>query len=315
MTQECEIVSVFQDRVKHHPQGFVSANGLQMSFDSFGSKEDPALILIMGLGMQYVHWDDNFCKLLASKGFYVIRFDNRDIGHSPFMNYLPKPNVWDLIKHAFLGREYTPPYTLEDMAKDTLELMNGLGVSRAHIVGASMGGMIGQLLALRAPHRVASLTNIMTSAGDLAIHKPRFGLLRLCLRKIPMDEEGFLTMSLNLWRLINGPKYKVDEQRISRIIMTARRRGHNTDGIIRQFAAIVTAKDRFALLTRLSIPSLVIHGDADPLIPVSCGKRLAQAIPDTRCVIYPGMGHTLPPQLWPDITSQIAQVAKRPNQF
>ena len=254
-----------------------------------------------------IYWDEGFCRMLAAQGFWVIRFDNRDVGKSTWFNGMPKPSTLSLIANAMFNRPVTAAYVLDDMVADTIGLMDGLDIKQAHLVGASMGGMIAQLLAIKAPSRVTSLTSVMSTTGDRSLPKPsmRFGLK--ILSPPPKDEQAFLPHAMKVWKVLHGEYYEFDAKKISDLIRRAVNRGLNIHGSGRQLAAIINAPDRTPELKRLDVPSLVIHGDADPLVPIDAGYATAKAIPNAQLKICKGMGHTIPSALYADISQGIIE--------
>jgi pimeloyl-ACP methyl ester carboxylesterase len=293
------------DNIEHQQAQQVSANGLQMTYDSFGDINDPVLLLIMGLGTQMIHWNDDFCRLLASNKRRVIRFDNRDIGKSTWLNDAAVPSAWDFIGNTLFSKRINPPYLLDDMADDTLGLMDTLRIDAAHLVGASMGGMIAQCIALKAPARVRSLTSIMSTTGDRSLPKAKVGVIAKLLKPLSHELEAYVAQNLHVWKVLHGEHYPFDQVSVEKVIRASRQRGFNPNGVARQLGAIMASPDRTALLQKMKVPSLVLHGDNDPLVPVECGIATAQAIPDAKLTILEGMGHTLPMQLWPQIVDEI----------
>jgi pimeloyl-ACP methyl ester carboxylesterase len=291
----------------HHPEQLISANNIQINYDSFGDKSHPAIVLIMGLATQMIYWDEDFCQLLASKGYWVIRFDNRDIGKSTWLDSLPKPTGFALLANSVFKRPIGAAYLLSDMMNDTLGLLDALDIDRAHIVGVSMGGMIAQELAINYPERVKTLTSIMSTTGNRKLPKPSASFALKMLKSPPKDTDQAVAYGLNLWRTIQGEYYPFDQQKVLGLIKRALQRGFNPAGNSRQLAAILDSPDRTTALKSLSVPSLVLHGEADPLVLVACGHATANAIPNAKIKIYPGMGHTLPSQLYNDITKQILE--------
>ncbi|WP_371194405.1 alpha/beta fold hydrolase [Glaciecola sp. SC05] len=296
--------------VSHHVAQQVEANGLQITYDSFGELDNPVIVLIMGLGTQMIHWNDDFCQLLARKNFRVIRFDNRDIGKSSWLTDYPVPSVWHFIGNALFNKKVNAPYLLDDMADDTLALMDALDIDRAHLVGASMGGMIAQCVALKCPERVSSLTSIMSTTGNRSLPKAKTKVSAKLLKPLAKDVEAYVAQSLDVWKVLHGEHYSFDKVRVEKVLRESRERGFNPEGVARQLSAIIDSPDRTEALKKLQVPSLVIHGDADVLVPVECGIATAEAIPNATLKILKGMGHTLPMQLWPQIVDDICQVAK-----
>lgn len=296
--------------VTHHPEATIKANGIDIQFDSFGDKSAPPLLLIMGLATQLVHWDEDFCKMLASQGYWVIRFDNRDIGKSSKLHHLGTPSVTAMLANQWFRTSVNAPYLLNDMAEDALGLLDALSIEQAHLVGVSMGGMIAQCMALMAPHRVLSLTSIMSTTGDRSLPKPKKSVTMKLIRPLPKDEDAFVEQALKFWTLLHGEHFDFEHQRVSNLIRLARTRSYYPPGVLRQMCAILLSPDRTEALQALDLPALILHGDADPLVPVGCGEATARAIPNAKMKIYQGMGHTLPKQLWADMVDQISLLGK-----
>tara|TARA_R110001632_G_scaffold8686_9_gene34500 strand:+ start:26521 stop:27450 length:930 start_codon:yes stop_codon:yes gene_type:complete len=286
---------------------------LQIAYDTFGTEQNRPLVLIMGLGAQRIFWEDEFCQLVAEQGFWVIRFDNRDVGESTYIDDQFTPNLLQLVASGLLGAQIPIPYTLLDMANDVVCLMEYLNVPKAHIVGASMGGMIAQILAIEYPQKVLSLTSIMSSTGNKMLHKPNKDVVLKLLKPMPKTRDKGIASGIEFWRTLHGNFYTFDWLRTSKLINKAYDRGVSSQGVLRQFAAILASKDRTSALNALSLPTLVIHGDADPMLPVSNGHATASAISGAKLRIYAGMGHTLPTELWQQIVGDIAQVASLTN--
>jgi pimeloyl-ACP methyl ester carboxylesterase len=279
----------------------VFANGLELDYDSFGSAEDPPLVLIMGFSVQKIAWDEAFCQLLADRGFFVIRFDNRDVGLSTKITDAPEPNL----AAAFSGDFSSASYHLEDMADDTAGLLDGLGIPAAHIVGASMGGMIAQTLATHHPQRVRSLCSIMSTTGNPSVGQPSPEAIGALLNPPPQTRDEAMDQAVSVGRVIGSPDYPADEGAVRELAGRAWDRNHDPNGIVRQLLAIMAQADRTEPLGSLRIPTLVVHGEADPLINVSGGRATAAAIPGARLVVIPGMGHDLPVGVWPQVVDAI----------
>ncbi|NUP01873.1 MAG: alpha/beta fold hydrolase [Nonomuraea sp.] len=249
----------------------------------------------MGLGAQLIHWDDDFCELLAEQGHHVVRFDNRDAGLSTHLHGGGVPALGS-----------PAPYLLDDLADDSAALLDVLGWPAAHVVGASMGGMIAQAMAIRHPERVLTLTSIMSTPSPQAA-PPTEAATAVLFAKPASDRETVIEQALSTWAVIGSPGYEMDRDRISRLAGLAFDRCHDPAGTARQLAAILASGDRTPLLAGLDVPALVIHGEADQLVPLSGGHATAAAIPGARLVTYPGMGHDLPRPLWPQITTEITK--------
>jgi pimeloyl-ACP methyl ester carboxylesterase len=289
----------------------VRANGINLEYETFGDKGAPPLVLIMGLGAQLVLWPDEFCHALAEAGHHVVRFDNRDVGLS---TKLEQPRAPKLVRAALasrLGFKVRAPYTLDDMALDTVGLMDALGLPRAHVVGASMGGMIAQILAAKHPQRVDSLTLVMSTSGNPRLPQARMDLaLRLVRRPATGDRETLIRHSMELWRLIGSPHYPPEDHVLRSKVERSYDRSSYRHGLARQTLAIIASGSRVPLLRRIEAPTLVIHGADDPLVPVAAGHDLAQHIPGARLHVIPGMGHDLPAPLLPTFTRLITQHAR-----
>ena len=298
------------NEVQYHLAQQANANGLQITYDSFGDLADPVIILIMGLGTQMIHWNDEFCELLARNNLRVLRFDNRDIGKSTWLTSSPVPSVLNFIGNSLFSKKVNAPYLLDDMADDTLALMDALNIGRAHLVGASMGGMIAQCIALKSPERVSSLTSIMSTTGNRSLPKAKARIGVKLLKPLAKEIDLYVAQSLEIWKMLHGEHFPFDKDRVEKVIRDSRHRGFNPAGVARQLSAIIDSPDRTNGLQQLQIPSLVIHGDSDPLVPVACGIATAQAIPNATLKILKGMGHTLPVQLWPQIVDEISTMTK-----
>jgi pimeloyl-ACP methyl ester carboxylesterase len=292
------------------PEQFAHANGVELCWDSFGDSAAPPLLLIMGLAAQMIAWDDAFCAALADAGgFRVIRFDNRDIGRSSHLAHLGVPDVMALMALALAGKPLMVPYSLRDMANDTAGLLDALKIARAHIVGASMGGAIGQELALHHPHRMLSFTSIMSSTGDPALPPPTSEAMGVLFTPSPNTLEAYLPHYARTWNVLRGPGFPEDEARDAERARAVFARGMNPPGVARQLAAIFASGNRKPALREVRVPTLVVHGDADPLVPVECGIDVAGAIPGSRLLRIPRMGHALPISMWPQIIEAIVEHA------
>ncbi len=287
------------------------ANGIEIVYQAFGDPADPTLLLIMGLGVQMLGWEEEFCELLAGRGFHVVRFDNRDVGRSTQIGGGPRANVLA----ALAGDLSSVSYTLSEMADDTAGLLDHLGVEQAHLVGASQGGMIAQTLAVERPQRVLSLTSIMSMTGDPSVGQPHPEALPALLTPSPADREGFVDYVVRAWRVIGSPGFEADEEALRERARLSHRRGIHPDGTARQLIAVLASGDRTEALRRLEVPALVIHGTEDPLIDVSGGKATAEAIPGAELVLIEGMGHDLPRALWPRFADLIVANAERAHTF
>ncbi len=294
-------------------QNTVEANGLELAYEQFGRDHDPALLLIMGLGTQLTGWPDAFCRALADGGLRVIRFDNRDIGLSTKMRSAKR---YDGPQKAFVkslfNRDIESPYSLEDMAADTVGLMDALDIPQAHLVGASMGGMIAQLVAALYPERALSLTSIMSSSG--ARRLPR-GKLKVLMRlgKAPKNSkpETVARHMAQTMRMIGSPEYGRSLEDWTSEIRRNVKRSYYPPGTRRQMLAVMAAPSRVDLLGGITCPALVIHGKADPLLPVKHGRDTADSLPGARYEEIDGMGHDLPPRLLPHFVNLITDLVEQ----
>jgi pimeloyl-ACP methyl ester carboxylesterase len=283
------------------------ANGLAIAYETFGDPSDQPLLLVMGLGMQMIHWDPAFCELLASRGFHVIRFDNRDTGHSTKIEGGPRPNVIA----AMAGNTRSAPYRLNDMAADAAGLLDHLEIEAAHVVGVSMGGMIAQQLAARHPDRVLSLCSIMSTTGARIAGLPRLGVLGVLFRKAPRDRDAYVEHFLRIFKRIGSPGFPMDEERVRTLASAGYDRCFYPAGVERQLVAIMASGNRTADLRRVTAPTLVIHGGDDPLVPLRGGRATARAIHGAQLLVIDGMGHDLPREAWPQIADAIERNAGR----
>lgn len=275
----------------------MTANGVELYYETAGDPDAPALILIMGLGTQMIAWPDAFVGGLADAGFHVIRYDNRDIGLSSHLTDVDAPNPMWLMLASRLGLRLRIPYTLTDMANDAVDLMNGLGIEKAHVVGASMGGMIAQIVAADHPERVLSLTSIMSSSGARGLPGPTPELRRRLMAKRPPNpsREDAIAAGAETLRMISYPDPKRPETAFREAAAKAFDRGFNPMGMRRQLVAIMADGSREDRLAKVLAPTLVIHGAADPLVPLAASKDIAARVPGARLEIIAEMAHDLPP--------------------
>jgi pimeloyl-ACP methyl ester carboxylesterase len=285
------------------------SNGIDIEYDIHGEETDPPLLLIMGLSAQMTMWRDDFVRELAQRGFRVIRFDNRDIGLSSFID---EAGVPDIAIALATGQLPAAAYTLDDMADDAAGLLDALGIDRAHIVGASMGGMIAQTFAIRHPQRTISLCSIMSTTGNPGVGQADPTLVGdLFMAKPPTNAEEAEEAGVQATKLIGSPGYPVDEQQVREYARAAFERSFHPAGVARQMLAIVHQPDRTEALAKVTAPSLVIHGDADPLVTPSGGQATAAAIPGAELWVQSGVGHDLPPALYAETADRIAANARR----
>jgi pimeloyl-ACP methyl ester carboxylesterase len=283
----------------------VQANGISICYEDQGEADAPVILLIMGLGMQLTAWPPGFVRLLLNAGFRVLRLDNRDSGLSTIFDHAGTPNLaWAALKHK-LGLPVRGPYALDDMARDCLGLLDALSIPSAHVVGVSMGGMVGQLLAAHSPSRVLSFTCIMSSSGARHLPGPRPEVLRMLLKRPSGGKDALAEHLVNMFHTIGSPAYPAPPDQLRLRVMASIERSYQPAGTVRQMVAIAASGDRSAALKRITAPTLVMHGQADPLVPMACGEDVARKIPGARFVAVPGMGHDLPVELLPQLAQAV----------
>lgn len=280
-----------------------NANGIKIEYDTFGDPSLPALLLIAGLGCQLIHWQDEFCQQIADNGYHVIRYDNRDVGLSTKFDELSMPEIVEKVMALFSGQKVTTPYTIEDMANDAAGLLDALNIDKAHICGMSLGGYIAQTFAINSPSRTLSMTSIYSHCGNQKAFLPTQEVVEAMMAPTPEEREPFIEYMLNILKLTYGTGLPFDEEFHRTLAARSYDRSFCPEGTGRQYLAKMVQKDRTAELGRLKIPSLIIHGDEDPLIPTSGGEATADAIPDAEFMLVKGMGHVLPnlKAYWSDI--------------
>jgi pimeloyl-ACP methyl ester carboxylesterase len=287
------------------------ANGIEIEYESFGSPGDPTLLLVMGLGAQMILWPEEFCADLASRGLRVVRFDNRDVGRSTWLDDAGMPDVAGALGAALQGRPIAAPYLLRDMASDAVGLLDALEVDAAHVVGASMGGMIAQTLAIEHPTRVRTLTSIMSTTGHPGLPPARPEAMSVLLTPAPSERAAAIEHGVRVWRTIGSPGFPFDESEVRQRAALAFDRGVNPPGVARQLVAILASGSRRDALRGVRAPTLVIHGAADPLVPLEGGRDTAQSVPGAELLEFEGMGHDLPRPLWPRFVEAITKLAGR----
>ena len=293
----------------------VSANNIIIEYESFGASSDPTILLVMGLGMQMIAWPEQFCVELASRGFHVIRYDNRDTGFSTKFDGQKAPSVLSLLIRSALRMPIRAPYTLRDMANDAVGLLDAIDVLSAHVVGASMGGMIAQNIAASHPQRVRTLTSIMSTSGHRSLPGADPLVSRHLFRSRPTssDRDAVIAHNMRTIELIGSPDYPVDEETRREMVSISFDRCFYPEGFTRHVAAIVQDGDRRQRLGTISTPTLVIHGREDPLVPLAGGIDTAKHVPGAELEIIDGMGHNFPVELWPQIIDLIANHATQAN--
>jgi pimeloyl-ACP methyl ester carboxylesterase len=285
----------------------VGPAGIDIAFERFGDADAPPVLLIMGLGTQMLGWPDGFCEALARRGLHVIRFDNRDVGLSTHMTDALAPDVGAALR----GDTSSASYNLSDMAGDTVGLLDALALRSAHVVGASMGGMIAQTIAINHPDRVRSLTSIMSTTGDPGVGQATQPAMAALLSPPAGSREQAIERTLAIVRVIGSPGFELDEPELRRRTALAYDRSNDPLGVARQLVAIAASGDRTAALRRVSLPTLVLHGADDPLVAVTGGQATAGAIAGAELAVFDGMGHDLPRDLWAEIARRIGSLVER----
>ena len=280
--------------------------GITLCYETFGDPADPTALLVMGLGTQMIAWHEDFCSKLADSGLHVVRFDNRDVGRSTHLSGAP-PTVRQLL----LRSKGAATYSLSDMAEDAATLLRKLALGPAHVIGASMGGMIAQLLAAHRPEHVRSLVSIMSNTGARFSGQPSLRVYSTFLRKAPRDRAGFIEHMVRLFATIGSTGFDRDTDEMRAQAAASFDRDHDPEGPGRQLAAIIASGDRTGELRGIAVPTLVVHGTADPLVSPSGGRATARAIPRARLMTIEGMGHDLPRQVWSRLIEAISEHAAR----
>ena len=293
-----------------NPPAVAHVNGVDLCYQTFGNPTRPAILLIMGLVTQMLGWDAVFCRQLADRDYHVIRFDNRDIGQSTWLDHEDVPNPMALFAKAAMGIKPKVPYTLDDMARDSVGLLDVLGIPKAHVVGASMGGMIGQHMAIAHPDRMLSFTSIMSTTGDSKLPSANPEATAMLVAKPAENEEQYIAFYKKLMKTLRAGDFPEDEALDGERGLAAWKRGYHPAGSARQLAAIIASGNRTKALANVRVPTLVIHGRPDPLVPVEGGMATAAAIPDAKLIIIERMGHALPLSSWGEVIGAIAAHAQ-----
>ncbi|MFW9902093.1 MAG: alpha/beta fold hydrolase [Candidatus Thorarchaeota archaeon] len=292
----------------------VKANNIEIEYETFGDPSSRPLLLIMGLGAQMIRWEVEFIEKFVEHGFYVIRFDNRDVGLSTKFDEAGEPDLMKLYMQVAKGEKIEASYTLNDMADDAAGLLSALNIDKAHICGASMGGMIAQTVAYRHPSRVLSLTSIMSSTGNPDLPRPKPEAMKVLIQAPPTEREALIEHGVNTMRLIHGTGFPFDEERAQKMVIASLDRSNYRPGYSRQLAAILATGNRKQNLASITAPTLVIHGSEDPLMPPDGGKDTVEAIPGAELLIIEGMGHSIPIEVWPQVMDAITENANKAYQ-
>jgi len=287
------------------------ANNIEIEYETFGNPTDKPLLLVNGLGSQMINWEVDFIKSLLDRNFYVIRFDNRDVGLSTKFEEAGTPNLMKEMTAFQAGEPIEAPYSLEDMADDAVGLLDALHIEKAHICGVSMGGMIVQVITLRHPSRVLSLTSIMSTTGNPDLPQATPEAMQALLTPAPTERNAYIEHSLKIRHLLYGSGFPYYEEKQRALAERLYDRCFYPPGFGRQLLAIVTNGNRKPKLSSVKVPTLVIHGGDDPLVPVEGGKDTAEAIAGSELIIIDGMGHSLPPETWEQISDAIAKNAAK----
>jgi pimeloyl-ACP methyl ester carboxylesterase len=290
----------------HTAAAYAKSNGIELCYDTFGDPKAPPLVLIMGLAAQMIAWDEEFCAQLAARGYHVVRFDNRDAGRSTRLDSAGIPNVTAALMAAAQGQPVQAPYLLRDMADDVVGLMDALSIPAAHVIGASMGGAIAQTLALHHSARLRTLTSIMSTTSARDLPPPTPAALEVLFSPPPSDLAAYVAHHARVWRVLRAGSFPLDEARDPIRARQIFERGLSPGGAARQMIAMVASGSRREALAAVRVPTLVIHGDADPLVPLACGIDTAESVHGSKLVIVKGMGHALSIPFWPQIIEAIA---------
>ena len=287
------------------------ANGIEIEYETFGSRTDPALLLIMGLGAQLTLWPETICEGLAAQGFFVVRYDNRDVGLSTDFDAWGMPDLMGAFAKLMKGETVDAPYLLSDMAADATGLLDALEIDRAHMVGGSMGGMIAQVIAATYPQRTRSLVSIMSTSGrpGLPLGKPE-ALAMLSAQPEGTEREQLIAHGIKLRTVISGPGYPTEPAAMRALVERNIDRRYYPPGAARQYLAIMASGPRVDLLKTVTVPTLVLHGEDDPLLPVECGRDVAALVPGAKIETFPGWGHDVPEQMVPKLVSSISSFCK-----
>jgi len=284
---------------------------IHIEYEDLGPKHGRPLLLVMGLGAQMILWEDDLCAELIERGHRVIRFDNRDVGRSTRLVRAGMPDMARAAEAFFAGQPVDSPYTLSDMAGDAAGLLDALEIPAAHVVGASLGGMIAQTLAIERPRRVRSLVSIMSTTGRPELPPARPEAMAVLLLPTPNDRDAYVERALHVFRTIGSPGFPFDEDGVRRLALRSWERGISPDGPARQLLAVIASGSRHERLAALRVPTVVVHGADDPLMPVEHARDTAACIPGAELLVIEGMGHDLPRPVWPRLVDAISQLTTR----
>lgn len=287
------------------------ANGIRIEYETFGDPAAKPLLLVYGIGGQMIDWDEAFCAQLADRGHFVIRFDNRDVGLSQHFDDAGIPDMEELARKLGAGEDTDAPYTFDDMAADGIGLLDELGINSSHICGMSMGGMIVQVMAVNHPDRVRSMTSIMSTTGNPDLPPAEPEAMAALTAKAPTIRDEFIDFSVARSKIVSGGGFKFDEPKLRAAAAAAYDRAFHPEGMARQMAAAIANGSRVDALKKLDVPTLVIHGIQDPLVPVTGGKDTAASVLNAELVLIDGMGHELPRGAWPQIIDPICALTER----
>ena len=296
--------------VRYSGPAVAKANGIDIIYDTFGNPESPPIVLISGLSMQMIEWVDRFCVMLAARGYWVIRYDNRDAGLSQKLDDAGLPKIQELLGKLAQGEDVGAPYMLSDMANDAVGLLDALGIGSANFVGVSMGGMIAQEIVIHHSERIRTLTSVMSTTGDTKLPQPEPRAMSVIMTPMPQDRDRYVDAFVRVCRELKGPSTPFDEPAIRRLGLRCFERGIHPAGVARQLAAIIASGSRKQALNKVRRPTLVIHGDSDPLVPVECGIDTADSVPEAKLKIIKGMGHELPVSVWDEVIDAIVDIVR-----
>ncbi len=287
------------------PETTLERDGVTINYDAFGDKNDPALLLVMGLGTQMTAWTDAFCTSIAQLGYFVVRYDNRDTGLSSWFEDSGVPSGLAFLQAGFFGKALESPYSLEDLADDGIAVLDALGIQKAHVFGVSMGGMIAQIMALRHRERLLSLISMMSTTNERDLPKMRFAAMRKLLSQSPDNEPEYLQHLLGVFRVFEGSAYPFSDNEFFAGARERFRRAYNASGGGRHLAAVLNTKGRRDALKTMDLPALIMHGDEDPLVRVEHGIDTYEALPNAKLIIFKGLGHVLPEAVVPELIGHL----------